>query len=670
MPATPQQLHAAQAAQAAAAHDGRPQVRLIAGPGTGKSFTIEERVSWLLQNHTPPQSVFAISFTNASAQDLRLRIQQHCQSQNLDATNVSVTTMHSLALRVLRAAGLLQQYPAFPLVVDQWELENVVDAEFRHSHSVSKQRCRDVRRDHEAMWSTGAINPPNFIPPAPPITTLERGNFANLAVSIGQVYSCILPGAIVRECVRQIGAGTVDPNELLSITHLIVDEYQDLNPMDLEFIDAIIQRGANTFVAGDDDQSIYSFRFALPQGIQNFTTAHPACGNHALTTCFRCATDILAAASAVISGYPSANRIPKTLVSVYAQSNPPVAGTVLRSIFQSGAEEARAVATSCAALIAAGMPASEILALISDRNLLEDAICTALGGANVPYEQRSDEGIITTGEGRLLFAFLRITCNPDDYLAHRTLLGLLPGVGIGTCVGIKDKTIGNNLNYKALFGQALPAGVFTTREARAISRVSAVVSQLYIWAGTDDLSTRRADIVTLAGTFGPAAVSVISNLLASLPSSLTIAELREFISTSSDEVRFQLLSEAYQREGSAPPASAVPPARVRVMTMHGAKGLSARAVFIPGLEEDVFPGPRRRPYPGLIQEAARLLYVSITRARAACFMSFARRRVVYGRLTPHAPSRFNAATGGTFVQAGGGLTPTLAARVVADCAQL
>ena len=155
-----------------------------------------------------------------------------------------------------------------------------------------------------------------------------------------------------------------------------------------------------------------------------------------------------------------------------------------------------------------------------------------------------------------------------------------------------------------------------------------------------------------------------------MPNALTLAELRELFVTTSDEVSASLLTEAYQRMGLEPPEAQDPISKVRMMTMHGAKGLSARAVFIPGLEEEVFPGPRRRPYPGLIEEAARLLYVSITRARAACILSFARRRLVHGQLTQHAPSRFNRSTGGAFNQQVDGLTPAMAARIVADCALL
>ena len=92
------------------------------------------------------------------------------------------------------------------------------------------------------------------------------------------------------------------------------------------------------------------------------------------------------------------------------------------------------------------------------------------------------------------------------------------------------------------------------------------------------------------------------------------------------------------------------------MTMHGAKGLSARIVFIPGLEEEIIPGPRRQPYPGLVLEAARLLYVSITRARAACILTYAQRRIVNGQFTNQHASRFTASLNGGFAQRQNGLT--------------
>jgi ATP-dependent DNA helicase UvrD/PcrA len=667
MPITPQQIQFAQAEQGTAAHDQRPQVRLIAGPGSGKSFTIEERVCWLLENGADAQRVFAISFTNASAQDLRLRIAQFCQSRGQNGTAVSVTTMHSLALRMLRAAGLLQRFPVSPMVLDQWEMKNVFTAEFCLARQFGVERADQIRRDREAYWSTGAYNPPNYIPPNPAITEPERTSLSDFLTRFEQVYSCMLVGEIVRECVEQIRAGVVVPLDLVPIDHLIVDEYQDLNPMDLEFVGSITRGGAVTLVAGDDDQSIYSFRFALPQGIQTFPATYPGCGDHSLSQCFRCATSVLAAAQALITAHPSVNRVPKKLQSVYASSNPPLAGSVLRWIFQNGADEARGIASSCRSLINAGMPPADILILISDRNVLEGSLSAALHALKIPFESRSEWDHISTDGGRILYDLVRIICNPEDYMAHRSLLGLLRGVGLGTCIRVKDKVVANNLNYRNLFYQPLPNGVFSNRETSAIQRVADICGQIVGWSGDDTLGDRAAELVQIAGVFGVSIQEEIGSAFANLPQTLTLAEFRELLVTTSDEVRASLLTDAYQRMGMEPPAADEPISKVRLMTMHGAKGLSARVVFIPGLEEQVFPGPRRRPYPGLIEEAARLLYVSITRASAACILSFARRRLVHGRFEQHVPSRFNRSTGGFFSQQLDDLTPSMAARILADC---
>ena len=134
MPITDQQIQIAQARQYAAAHDPGPQIRLVSGPGTGKSYAIEERVRWLLdEKSTPPERIFVVSFTRAASTDLRSRVQTCCRRKGLPgADRVSVSTLHSLALRALRKAGLLH-YPADPLIMDKWEFEKVLDKEFSFS---------------------------------------------------------------------------------------------------------------------------------------------------------------------------------------------------------------------------------------------------------------------------------------------------------------------------------------------------------------------------------------------------------------------------------------------------------------------------------------------------------------------------------------------------------
>jgi len=117
MAITPQQIQAAQRQQQQAAHDPSPQIRVIAGPGTGKSYTIQERVLWLLHNGVNPDTIYVVSFTRASSRDLMDRIRRYCEENNQSAAvQASVSTLHSLALRALRAAGLLVYTPKFAQV--------------------------------------------------------------------------------------------------------------------------------------------------------------------------------------------------------------------------------------------------------------------------------------------------------------------------------------------------------------------------------------------------------------------------------------------------------------------------------------------------------------------------------------------------------------------------
>jgi DNA helicase II / ATP-dependent DNA helicase PcrA len=375
------------AAQEAAARDGSAAIRLVAGPGTGKSATIEERVRWLLAQGTEPERIFAVSFTRASATELRDRIRLYCTRAGLAGVEaVSITTLHSLALRVLRRAGLLAAYPspAGPMVLDDWELRQVFETEFANATSRTPTRSRDIRIEHEAFWSTGQWAPGNFIPPDPPISHAERTSFTAFHRPRTQTYSCVLPGEIVRVAVDQIAVGALDVRDLLDLDELIVDEFQDLNPADLEFIDHLVREGARTFVAGDDDQSIYSFRFADPTGIQDLVAQHGAAA-HELEGCFRCTPSVLEGAARLIERNPLPARIPKHLRSLYATAEPPLRGEALVWRFQTHRVEAEAIATSCQRLIAAGVAPEQILILISDRRALVGHITNALQASGVRH---------------------------------------------------------------------------------------------------------------------------------------------------------------------------------------------------------------------------------------------------------------------------------------------
>ena len=670
VPITQAQIQAAKTIQDSAAHDTALQVRLVAGPGTGKSFCIEERVCWLLSSGIAPSRLAVVSFTRASASDLRQRIQSYCAQQNQNGgTDVRVSTLHSLALRLLRAAGLLL-YPANPLVLDDLELEQIFDAEFRLGRGIGKRRSEQIRREHEAFWSTGQWAPPNYIPPTPPINAQERAAFVTFHGPRTQAYSCVLPGEMVRQCLDQIIAGNLDPVGLINLEQLIVDEYQDLNPIDIQFVDEMISRHALTFVAGDDDQSIYSFRYASPAGIQTFTQKYAAT-SHTLSDCFRCTPAIVSAANALIAAYPSQNRIPKALMSLYQAAIPQLAGAVHRWRFLTTNAENAAIASSCRTLIDAGLDPRDILILLSNQRELLRPLRDALENAAVAFEPPKSEGFSDTNAGRLVLAILRIVCDADDYVAHRLVLGLRNGVGIGTCNGIAAAVIGNGLNYREVFYNPLPGNVFQTRQLTALNQARAICGQIVGWQSTDTLSQRGVDISQIiSDAFTATEANAWEAYVADVPQDINIGELRDWLWADTDEQQATVLAAVYTRLNQPIPASATVPPRVRIMSMHGAKGLSARVVFVPGLEDDIFPGPWRIPYPGFVLEAARLLYVSITRARAACIVSYSRRRMIQGQSLNMAASRFTTFLGGPFISRNDGLLPNEVQGIMNQVAQL
>jgi len=662
------------AAQKSAAHDTADQVRTIAGPGTGKSFTIEERVCWLLSLGVEAKSIAAVSFTRASAKDLEQRIRTACEDKGHDHGEIRISTLHSLALRTLKAHGALAAYPVDPIVFDQWELRNIFDAEFGHAKGVGRVKRRaEIRTDFEAFWSTGSHGPrPSQRPPDPPITSEERKAFRSFHVPRTQLYACVLPSEIVQRCVQLMEAGTLDPVDLLGIEHLIVDEFQDLNQMDLRFVKGIADRGAVLFVVGDDDQSLYSFRYAFPEGIQRFDQDYPDCGDHALRHCFRCTPAVLRMAEALIGANPAPGRIPKNYVSLYDDSDPRVEGGVGCWRFRSAWEEARAIAASCKLLIDEGMPPREIMVLLSNVRAMAHDLQEAFVDFEVPFEPPREARFKDTDLGRALLTVLRLAGAKQDFVALRTLLALRKGVGIGTADGIAEVAIDQDYTYGDLFYEPLREDAFTTRQLKALEPVRAIAQELAEWSPDDTLDDRRADLDrVLEAVLNDEPESDWEDEAAAVPAEATIGELSRYLSVEKDDEQAAVLASIARRLGdeSATAEEHLPP-KVRVMTMHGSKGLSAQMVFIPGLEEELLPGEARRPYVGQVLESARMLFVSITRARLGCVVSFADNRIVNGSLQRQHASRFTAHLGKPFETRSSGLATSTAKQAIDVSAQL
>ena len=310
------------------------------------------------------------------------------------------------------ALGSLKRIPLIPCDGPR-ELKTSSTPSFQgqpEEHRVDAKRSAAITKPSGVPANRG---PPNYIPPNPPISAAERGDFTQFHGPRTQMYSSVLPGEIVRQCVTGIVAGTLDPVAQLHMEHLIVDEFQDLNPIDLQFVDAVLHRGVTTFAAGDDDQSIYSFRFASPVGIQAFTGTYAAAG-HSLADCFRCTPAVTEAATALVNAFALPNRIPKHSNSLYGASATPVQGRVIRWRFTHGSIEARAIAESCRALIAAGSSPRDILILLSNTRQLLPDLKTAFESAGVPLDPLNDDGYLDSPTATRV-------CLPAHFLRSRRL---------------------------------------------------------------------------------------------------------------------------------------------------------------------------------------------------------------------------------------------------------
>ena len=631
MPISDTQKAIAEQHQLDAARDQSPQVRLVAGPGTGKTHTIEKRIVEVLDNGAIPTNVYAISFTRATCYDLRLRIQSSCGIRPCAsmAAQVRISTMHSLALKILRRANLLNSYPSgIPIMLDDWEHRNIYDKELAIAIGCTPTRAAEIRLAHDTSWQT--LNSQHLNQAQ--ITPVEIQGFNAFHATRTNLYSCVLPREIIFKCVEALQQGVLQPSQLPIIDHLIIDEYQDLNACDQEFIRLLSAQNTKLFIAGDDDQSIYSFRHANPNGIVNFNQAHNESSTHILTECFRCTPAILEPAKRLIEFNPT--RISKNLIPLYGNANPPVNGQLMVWSFPSAQQEAKAIAESCRELINAGMYEKEdqIIILITNRRIQLNILTQELGNLGLPFEPPQGANLTDNESIRAVYSILRIirdqVTGEKDYPAYRDLLDLLSGVGHSTIHAIADECIYNNQNFHQLF-YATPLPIWLTgRTSSAVNRVATIAQTVGTWNMNDTIAMRTVEIANLLSTqvFHSSAnelnnVELWNALAGALPQEITLEELMQYFIADTESDQHLMLDNVKKRLGINQSIQISNQKKIRILTMHGAKGLSGKIVFIPSVEQGILPSFRAIQAAGLLIEQRRLLYVSITRAMACCIIS-------------------------------------------------
>ena len=277
-----------------AGYTGR-YLRVKAGPGTGKTYALMRRVSRLLEEGVSPSTILAISFTKTAANDL---IKQLNNLGVEGAERVNASTLHSLAFKLLHNREVFESMGRVPRPLLQYEIECLI-ADLSEEFG-GKRHVKELLLQFESFWATLQHLTPGFPP------EVQKQKFQRRLKEWLVEHDSILIGELIPLAILYIRANPTSIHSF-NYAHVLVDEYQDLNRADQEFIEALARNGTLTII-GDDDQSIYGFRYAHPDGILSFHTTHAGTVDEQLLDCRRCPKTVVKMANSLISNNRSRTR--------------------------------------------------------------------------------------------------------------------------------------------------------------------------------------------------------------------------------------------------------------------------------------------------------------------------------------------------------------------------
>lgn len=566
------------------------RIRVVAGPGTGKSFAMKRRVARLLETGVDPSSILPVTFTRVAAEDLHREL---VAMDTPGAENLKATTLHSLALRILARNHVLLTTGRTPRPLNEFELEPVYADLYQFGGK------RDIKRKilaYHAAWARLQDDDPTDV------EEFRDAEFEAALISWLVFHRGMLIGEVIPYLYDYL-RNSPGSDERTEFEHILVDEFQDLNKVEQEIVRMLSDR-ADVCVVGDDDQSIYSFKFANPEGIQNWCDDNEDADDLALTDCRRCPCRVVRIANHLIAESPT-RESERELVEYEANGE-----GVARIIRYNDLErEVRGIATIIENLLGEGAHPGNIIVL-AQRKKIGTYIYEELVGRGMPAKSYYQEAELDDEDTQERFAFLKLAAENDDRVALRWLLGRNSSSWLrGGYARVRAHSAHTGLSpWQVLQGLRdgdihLPhTGALVARFEEVCDRVEelqeifdggelhSLIDELF-----PDSDDRWRDLRKLA---------------------LEILESDEIADDASLSEFVAELSYAI-----AQPEIPYEIQEVRIMSLHKSKGLSAPTTIIAACVEGVLP---RRPDDDLtdnqkladIEEQRRLFFVGITRVKA------------------------------------------------------
>ena len=636
------------AQEAAVRHAGGPLL-VLAGAGSGKTRVLTARIAHLIQQRgVAPQKIFAVTFTNKAAGEMRSRV---AALLGADPKGLWIGTFHSLSARLLRReAAALGFGPNFT-IYDQDDSESFIKRLLEQRGLSPK--ANPPRAIHAVISSAKnhMLLPEELGAQAEsPLERVAADIYATLGPALRQANAMdfddllLHPLTLFREHPERLAYWQ------RRFEHVLVDEFQDTNAAQYRLVKLLAAQHTNLCVVGDDDQAIYGWRGADVRHMLSFQQDFPGATLIKLEQNYRSTQVILDAANGVIA--ENARRLGKTLFTATPGGEPV---TLLTAADER--DEAEWLAAELARRAAEADVPYEGMAILYRTNAQSRPLEEAFRFRGIPYRLVGAVSFYERREVKDVLAYLRLIANPADDEAFVRIVNV-PRRGIG------DASLSQLLRTAAQWGRPL---LDTARAAERIAdlrpnvrdafqAVARLLDELRARIGGADPATALEQVIAAVeyGQYladeGPEGIERVENVQELIAGAAAWAETAaEDAAEVGDEAgeegggKGASLIERYLTQAalvtSADQGSG-DPTGVTLMTVHMAKGLEWPVVTLAGLEDGLFPLARAAGEPGGLEEERRLCYVGLTRAREKLYLSWARTRYRNGRLELSESSRF------------------------------
>ena len=618
---------------------------VIAGAGSGKTRVLTYKIAYLLENGYQPWNILALTFTNKAAREMKERIARQMGPER--ACHLWMGTFHSIFLRILHVEAGHIGFTSQFTIYDTADSKSLI-------RSIIKEMGLDEKVYKPGMVQARISNAKNhLVSPAGYANNKEayEGDRAAKVPALRDIYQ--------RYWERCRQADAMDFDDLLFYTfllfrdhpevlaryqdqfrYILVDEYQDTNFAQHSIVLQLAKNHQHVCVVGDDAQSIYSFRGADIDNILYFTKVYPDTKVFKLEQNYRSTQTIVRAANSLIE--KNQWQIRK---EVFSEKEKGEAIGVYQAY--SDVEEGDIVVNKIAELRREKRYAYSDFAILYRTNAQSRIFEEAMRKRSMPYRIYGGLSFYQRKEIKDVIAYFRLIVNPNDEEAFKRIINY-PARGIGdTTVGkIIAAATGHNVSLWTVLCEPLAYGLnFNKGTVGKLQAFRELISAFITDAAEKNAYEIGADIIRQSGIINDVCQD---NSPENLSRKENIEELvngmSDFCAQRQEEGNSNVLLGDFLSEVSLltdqDSDKDGDDEKITLMTVHSAKGLEFKNVFVVGMEENLFPSGMVGDSPRALEEERRLFYVAITRAEEHCFLSYAKTRFRYGKMEFGSPSRF------------------------------